>query len=179
MKLYNHKVAEGDNNLFNVPNMLLQKTPSDEFVATTHLTVAAKGEQQMGGLIMMGLDYSALVVCRVGDEFQLQQRTCKGADKNKKEEVQVLATLKATDADKYNYEPAIYCDVYLRLQVKKGGEMTFSYSMNGKKYTSVGQMFKMREGKWIGAKIGLVAAQPAGKAVKGFANVDWFRVTKK
>ena len=179
MKLYNHKVAEGDNNLFNVPNMLLQKTPADEFVATTHLTVAAKGEQQMGGLIMMGLDYSALVVCRVGDEFQLQQRTCKSADKNKKEEVQVLATLKPTDADKYNYEPALYCDIYLRLQVKEGGNLTFAYSTNGKKYTAVGQPFKMREGKWIGAKMGLVVAQPAGKAVKGFANVDWFRVTKK
>jgi hypothetical protein len=40
----------------------------------------------MGGIIMMGLDYSALVVKRVGDKFQLQQITCKNADKDAAEE---------------------------------------------------------------------------------------------
>lgn len=56
----------------------------------------------------MGLDYSALVVKRVGNEFQLQQITCHSADKGKAEEVKVLETLKATSADKVDYQPAIH-----------------------------------------------------------------------
>lgn len=35
----------------------------------------------------------------------------------------------------------------------------------------------MREGKWIGAKIGFVAAEPAGKANRGWLEADWFHVT--
>ena len=34
------------------------------------------------------------------------------------------------------------------------------------------------EGKWIGAKIGFVAAEPAGTANRGWIDADWFRVTK-
>ena len=54
----------------------------------------------------------------------------------------------------------------------------FYYSLDGKKYKSAGSEFTMREGKWIGAKIGLVAAEPAGKANRGWIDADWFRVTK-
>lgn len=43
--------------------------------------MTAKEDNQYGGLIMMGLDYSALVVKRVGKEFLLQRITCKKADK--------------------------------------------------------------------------------------------------
>jgi hypothetical protein len=36
----------------------------------------------------------------------------------------------------------------------------------------------MREGKWIGAKFGFVACQPAAKGSMGFMDIDWIRVTK-
>jgi hypothetical protein len=36
----------------------------------------------------------------------------------------------------------------------------------------------MREGKWIGAKMGLLAESKNRKATKGWLDVDWFRVTK-
>lgn len=178
-RLYTRKQSKDFVNLWESPNMLLQKTPADAFTATTHLTFAAKKEGQYTGLIMMGLDYSALVVKRVGDEFQLQQITCKSADKGKPETVKVLATLKPSDRDTIEYDPAIYRDIYLRLTVKEGALMTFSYSLNGKKYTKVGDEFKMREGKWIGAKFGYIAEEPFGKGISGFVNVDWMRVTKK
>lgn len=45
-----------------VPNLLLQKTPADKFTATAKVRVTAKDQNQFGGLIMMGLDYSAIVV---------------------------------------------------------------------------------------------------------------------
>ena len=76
-----------------------------------------------------------------------------------------------------DYQPAIHCDIFLRMVVANG-KMHFSYSMNGKKYQDVGEEFTMREGKWIGAKIGFVAVQPYGNESRGWIDADWFRVTK-
>ncbi len=160
------------------PAMLLQKTPADVFTATTKVRFAAKAEKQYGGLIMFGMDYSALVVKRVGEEFQLQQITCKAADKGKEETVKVLATLKPTDKDKVNYNPALYIDVYLQTKVSNG-KCTFAYSTNGKSFKAVGDELTMKEGKWVGAKVGLVASQPIDiKGNKGYLDIDWFRITK-
>ena len=177
-RLYNNKLSENFVNLWEAPNLLLQKTPADEFVVTTKVRVAAKQEGNYGGLIMMGRDYSALVIKRVGEAFQLQQLTCIGADKNKKETVEVLADLQPTEKDKINYDPAIYEELYLQLTVHQGGKMTFAYSKNGKKFTAVGKEFTMKEGKWIGATFGFVAEQPYGKGVVGFMDIDWVRISQ-
>lgn len=176
-RIYNHKVSDKFVNLWEVPNLLLQKTPADKFTATTKIRFTSKAEGQYGGLIMMGLDYSALVLRRVGDEFQLQQVTCRSADKGKPETVDVIATLKPTAVDKIDYQPAIHEDIYLRMKVD-AGKCRFSYSLDGRKYRDAGTEFKMREGKWIGAKIGYVSAEPAGKTNRGWIDADWFRVTK-
>lgn len=177
-RMYTHKLSENFVNLWEAPSLLLQKTPADAFTATAKIKLAAKSEGQFGGLIMMGRGYSALVVKRVGDAFQLQQLTCNKADGNKAEEVKVIAELKPTEIDKINYEPAIYEEIYFRLTVKEGAKMTFAYSLDGKKFKTAGNEFTMREGKWIGAKFGFVACQPAAKGSMGFMDIDWIRVTK-
>jgi len=162
--------------LWEVPNLMLQKTPADRFTATAKLRMTAKDEQQMGGIIMMGLDYSALVVKRVGDAFQLQRITCKSADKGKKEAVEVIATLKPTAKDKVDYQPAIHEDIYMRMVVDDS-HVDFFYSLDGKSFKPAGAQFAMREGKWIGAKMGFVAVQPMGNENRGWVDADWFRVT--
>ena len=164
-------------NMWLVPNMLLQKIPADSFTATTKLRLAAKAEHQRGGIIMMGLSYSALVVERVGEEFLLKQLTCLDADKGQAEQTQVIATLKPTDRDKIPYHPALYLDIQLRMTVSDG-LVNFAYSRDGKSFQPVGTTFKMREGKWIGAKIGLVAVEDNEKSDSGLLDVDWFRVAK-
>ena len=179
-------------NLFGVPNMLLQKTPADEFMATTKVRFTSKADGQMGGIIMMGLDYSALVVKRVGKEFQLLRLTCKQADKGKAQEEELITTLKPTAEDKIDYKPGIHEDIYLLLRVtlpdkdklkNKGGyegkpQVTFAYSMDGKTFRQAGAPFQMRQGKWIGAKFGYVCVEDNAKADRGWLDVDWMRVTK-
>ena len=174
-------------NLWLVPNMLLQKTPADEFTATAKLRFTSKADGQFGGLIMMGLDYSTLVVRRTGQEFQLVQMTCKDADKGKAQTENVIATLKPTAVDKTDYKPGIHCDIYLRLTVSNaeagqphGGKpvVHFAYSRDGKKYQACGDAFTMREGKWIGAKFGFVSAETDAKADRGWIDADWIRITK-
>ena len=176
-RIYTHKLSDNFINLWEVPNLMLQKTPADKFTATAKIRFTSKDQNQFGGIIMMGLDYSALVVKRVGGGFQLQRLTCKSADKGKPEVVDVIATLKPTEVDTIDYQPGTHEDIYLRMKVADG-KCRFSYSLDGKKYKEAGAEFAMREGKWIGAKIGFVAAEPAGKANRGWIDADWFRVTK-
>ena len=176
-RIYTYKLSENWKNFWEVPNLLLQKTPADKFTVTTKLRMTSKADGQFGGLIMMGLDYSALVVRRQGEEFQLVQMTCHAADKGKQQTEKVIATLKPTAADKIDYKPGIHEDIYLRLTVDDS-KLHFSYSMNGKKFTECGDEFKMREGKWIGAKFGFIAAETNAKADRGWVEADWIRVTK-
>jgi beta-xylosidase len=139
--------------------------------------MTSKADGQFGGLIRMGLDYSALVVRRIGKEFQLVQMTCKAADKGKAQTEEVLAMLKPTAADKIDYKPGIHEDIYLRLKVKDS-KVQFFWSQNGKKFTNCGQEFQMKEGKWIGAKFGFIAAETDAKCDRGWVDADWIRIEK-
>ena len=172
-RLYTHK---SDLPLWHTPSLLLQKTPADRFTATARLKLVGKAEGQMGGLVMMGLDYSALVVRRVADRFELRQITCHNADKGKPETVRTLATLPPTGRDETDYQFAIHEDIYMRMNVCDG-RLQFAYSRDGRRFTPVGEPFAMREGKWVGARMGFVAQEPAGNANRGWVDADWFRVT--
>jgi len=177
MRVYTYKMNAGENNLWQVPNMLLQKTPADSFTATAKIRMTSKDQDQLGGIIMMGLDYSALVVKRVGDDFQLLRLVCKSADKGKAQQEELITTLKPTLRDKIDYQPAIHEDIYLRMAVNDS-KCRFYYSTNGKTFKEAGEPFAMREGKWIGAKIGIVAAESKSDSNRGWVDADWFRVTK-
>ena len=176
-RLYTQDIPQHFRSLWDVPNLLLQKPTALRFTATAKVRFASKDDNQYGGLVMMGRDYSALVVHRQGDAFLLQRHTCKGADAGKTETQQTLATLMPTDRDTIPYSPAIYLDLYLRLTVKDG-QCRFAYSMDGKHYKDAGDVFAMREGKWIGAKFGFVAECSNRKGNRGWLDVDWIRITK-
>ena len=186
-RIYTHKLSEGWKNFWEVPNMLLQKTPADEFTVTTKFRFTSKADGQMGGLIMMGLDYSAIVVRRIGREFQLVQLTCHQADKDKPQTENVIATLQPTAEDKTDYKPGIHEDIFLRLTVTNaeagqphGGKpiVHFAWSRDGKKFTPCGTTFTMCQGKWIGAKFGFVSVETDAKADRGWLDADWIRITK-
>ena len=176
-RLYTQDLPQHFRSLWDVPNLLLQKPTALRFTATAKVRFASKDDNQYGGLVMMGRDYSALVVHRQGDAFLLQRHTCKGADTGQTETQQTLATLMPTDRDTIPYSPAIYLDLYLRLTVKDG-QCRFAYSMDGKHYKDAGDVFAMREGKWIGAKFGFVAECSNRKGNRGWLDVDWIRITK-
>ena len=174
MRLYTY---DSEGTLWDAPNLLLQKPTAPCFTATAKVRFAAKEDGQYGGLVMMGRDYSAIVVQRQGDSFLIQRHTCIGADEGKAETQQTIATLKATERDTIPYSPAIYIDMYLRIKVKDG-ICNYSYSLDGKRFKDAGDPFTMREGKWIGAKFGFVAECKNRKEPRGWLDVDWIRVNK-
>ena len=185
MRIYTYKLSDGWKNFWEVPNMLLQKTPADEFMATAKLRFTSKADGQMGGLIMMGHNYQALVVKRVGKEFQLLLLTCQDADRGKPQQEELIATLKPTAEDKIDYKPGIHEDIYLRLKVTNaeagvahGGKpmVSFAWSQDGKKFKDCGQQYTMKQGKWIGAKFGFIAVETNPKVDRGWVDADWIRI---
>ena len=164
-------------NLWEAGNLLLQKTPAKDFCVTTKMRFASKEDNQYGGVIMMGMNYQALVVRRMGDSFLLQQLHCNGADTGGVETQKTLATLKPTERDTIPYSPAIYLDIYMQMRVKDS-KCQFAYSLDGKRYKDVGDVFGLRQGKWIGAKMGYVSERSNTKGNRGWIDADWFRVTK-
>jgi hypothetical protein len=65
---------------------------------------------------------------------------------------------------------------YLRVKVSKDGVCDFSYSVDGTSFSSVGQPFRARQGKWIGAKVGIFAVREGKTRETGYADFDWFRI---
>ena len=187
MRIYTFKLSDGWKNFWEVSNLLLQKTPADEFTVTAKVRFTSKADGQMGGIIMMGHNYQALVVRRVGKEFQLVILTCQDADRGNPHQEEVVATLKPTAEDKIDYKPGIHEDIYLQLKVRNaeagaahGGKpkVSFAWSQNGKKYQDCGGEYPMKEGKWIGAKFGFVAVDTNPKTDRGWLDADWIHITK-
>jgi beta-xylosidase len=168
LRLYTAKVPDSAKNLWEVPHILMQKFPAEEFTATTKLTFKPnpKLQNERVGLTVYGLSYAYLGVKSTKEGLQLIYANCKNADKGNAEEEQVIAKLNSGT-------------VYLQVQVTKGGRCKFRYSTNGTNYQQLNNVFEARPGKWIGAKLGLFAIREQQTNDSGYADFDWFKVDKR
>lgn len=165
LRLFSAKVPDSAKNLWDVPNLLMQKFPTAIFTATAKLTFTpnTKIENEKSGLVVMGLSYAAIVVKSKKDGLYLVYNTCKNADKGKDESEMQLGKLSGKD-------------VYFRVAVSNGASCKFSYSLNGVDFIEVKDTFTAEPGKWIGAKVGLFCIRDQQINDSGFVDVDWFRV---
>ncbi len=176
-RIYGHELSPHFKNFWEVPNLLMQKFPAEEFTATAKLKVSAKDDGQLSGLIIMGWDYSWIGVEKQGEKFLLKQAVCKDAEQGNLEQVSTLAVLEPSRKFEAGLFPNYEREIYIRVHVDKGAYCRFSHSLDGKKFTEAGTLFKARQGKWIGAKVGMFSVTPHGKE-RGWVDVDWFRVEK-
>ena len=176
-RIYGHELSPHFKNFWEVPNLLMQKFPAEEFTATAKLKVSAKDDGQLSGLIIMGWDYSWIGVEKQEEKFLLKQAVCKDAEQGNLEQVSTLAVLEPSRKFEAGLFPNYEREIYIRVHVGKGAYCRFSYSLDGKKFTEAGTLFKARQGKWIGAKVGMFSVTPHGKE-RGWVDVDWFRVEK-
>ena len=175
MRIYSHILSPEFVNFWEVPNLLLQKFPAEEFTATTKLKVSAKDDGQMSGLIVMGWDYAYLGVEKSGEGFILKYVQCKDAEQKTPEKTSVVGMLDKCRTFEAGLYPNYEIDIYLRVKVEVGGKCSFYYSTDGKRFHNVGDTFIARQGKWIGAKVGLFSVAPYGKE-RGWVDADWFRI---
>lgn len=165
LRLYSWKVPEDAKNLWDVPNILMQKLPADAFTATTKMTFTAnpKLENEKAGLVLMGQSYASLAIRSRKDGLELVYGVCRKAVDGKPEAETVLTRLPNGT-------------VYLRIRMTGGAKCQFSYSLDGQSFTAAGEPFQAEPGKWIGAKMGLFCTRTTQINDSGFADFDWFRV---
>lgn len=163
LRLYAIPPPDAFHNLWDVPNLLLQKFPAPEFTVTAKLTFTGRVTQDRTGLIIMGADYAYIGLQKTGDAVTVSQVICKDADRGAAERQAASAELHAGT-------------VYLRVRVSADAVSRFSYSTEGTKFIAMGEPFTARPGRWIGAKVGLFALGTIPAPEYGYADYDWFRV---
>lgn len=164
-------------NLWTVPNLLLQKFPAEIFTATTRLHFCSKSDGDSGGILIMGYDYARLALTRRGEAADLELIVCHDADRGSEEQRTLLATLPLERCES-GATPLYRTEITLRVEVGAGGRCRFAYSTGGKRFTTDKASFTAREGRWIGAKVGLFCINSGSTSDRGWIDVDWFRITK-
>ncbi|MDQ8201734.1 glycoside hydrolase 43 family protein [Pelagicoccus sp. SDUM812003] len=150
-------------NLWNAPHLLLQKLPAPAFTATAKIDASGLLDGERSGLVMMGMDYALLAVERDGDAFQLVYSTCEDARRQNPETRDASA-------------PLVSARAFLQVEMMPGGLCQFRYSEDGETFVDIGAPFQAVEGRWIGAKVGLVSLKPSQVGAYGQANYDYFRI---
>jgi len=178
LRVYSYLQSEDYRNFWEVPNLLLQKFPAEQFTATTKVKISADTDGESSGFIVMGRDYCRLAFEKQGDKFVMKQISCKDAEPGNAEVVTVLDEIEPTRKYNAGAKNNQELDIYLRLHVGDGALCQFSYSLDGKRYKQAGTAFKAREGKWIGAKMGFFSTAPYASPQRGWIDIDWFKVTK-
>lgn len=165
LRLYCQMLPKKFKNYWQVPNILTQKFPAPEFTATTKLNFHPRNNGDKVGFIVLGRSYAYLSLTKKPDGIYLAYTTCEHADKGHSETVHSIKKIRGTS-------------IYFRVRVDKGAICHFSYSLNNKKFHKVGQPFQAVEGKWIGAKVGMFSTTTSSYRDFGFADFDWFRISK-
>ncbi len=160
LRLRTQPIFDGGTNLWSAPHLLLQKLPAPSFTATTSMDSDALAAGSTAGLVLFGLDYAFVGVRRSEDGGrEIVMARAIRADEGAREEI-VAAAMPDGDS------------VRLRVSVQEGGLSQFFYSNADGPFTAVGEPFQAREGKWVGAKVGLFAR---GASAEGsYADFDEF-----
>lgn len=156
---YNESVIS----LWKVQNLLLQKFPAPAFSATTRMDATQLKKGEKAGLVIMGLDYATVSLSSTNQGYRLDFSVCENAMESMPEETRQSVNMAKAD-------------IWLRVDVHGGGICRFKYSENGSDFKEIGQPFQAKEGRWIGAKVGIFATSKQETGIKGSADFDWFRV---
>jgi beta-xylosidase len=163
MRLYSKQVLTENGNLWYAPNLLLQKFPAPEFSATTVVNLTSVNGKERAGLVIMGEAFAYIGIEKTEKGYMVSQCTgdngnCGGFPK----ECRSTALQRNT--------------VWLKVDVNKEAKCRFSFSEDGKTYSSLGNEFNAKRGKWIGAKVGIFCINPSVEPSKGYADFDWFKI---
>lgn len=123
-------------------------------MATARIVATLRNESDRAGLVLMGKDYGSLVIEKTPRGKVLRQLLCKQADQGTPERVAAEV-------------PFSQDVVYLRAAIDEG-KVSFTYSLDGDEFYSIGQSFVAQPGIWIGAKIGIFASGETDRGELGY-----------
>ncbi|MDR1698242.1 MAG: glycoside hydrolase 43 family protein [Prevotellaceae bacterium] len=154
-------------NLWDVPNLLLQKFPAEEFTVTAKMTFTpdARYTGERAGFVVMGEDYALISIENTRDGLIFSQRECMQAHKGNEEKINAFA-------------PTLVNSFYVKLEVRKNAVCHFSYSLDGVNFNEMGNAFTAKAGRWIGAKFGFFCQRPKWSNDGGWLDVSEINVTQ-
>ncbi|MCZ8513813.1 glycoside hydrolase 43 family protein [Paenibacillus filicis] len=165
LRLHTLPLPEGAATLYDAPQLLMQKLPAPSFSAVTRLEFEPKSGEE-AGLIVFGDRYAFLAISgeeQGGYKLSLSIGEARDGDRVERTEESV----------RYNNGT-----VYLKVSVDERAECRFSYSLEGERYIPIGSPFRAAKGRWVGAKVGLFAADRNQTGPSGHADFNFFTVEK-
>ena len=194
VRLYSVEQKWPYKSLWDCPNYLSQKFPAERFAVRAKLSfrpnpqLKERGEQ--AGFAVMGNDYAGLRLTDTEEGARLEYIECIGASKGGSESARELAVLPYRydplphDRESKNVPFVIYRDVpevvvWVELDVRPKAVVgnvpdaicRFNYSLDGKRFTSVGSTFTAKPELWVGAKFGFWCNRFSPKNDSGWLDV--------
>ena len=151
LRLYPQFTA--DENLTLLPNLLLQKFPARAFTVETLLEFTPQSAGEAAGVIIVGESFATLALEKKDAGNQL--------------------VLRINGVVKF-VQDTMPGSVKLRVSVKDDGWCQFSFA-TADNFVTLPHIFPAKQGKWIGAKLGLYSLKRIKAAPAGQVDVDYFR----
>lgn len=166
LRLYAYPWPDSAKNLWDIPSIVAQKFPADEFMVTAKVSFYPKKAGDMFGLIVFGTDYATMSFQWTDESgyYRILPAIVKNADKGSQ-------CCSISDERK-----KITAPFYARVIVKKGAVCSVGYSVDAVDFKMFDQQFTAKPGRWVGAKLGLFCVGAEKTNDSGYADVDWFRV---
>lgn len=153
------------NSWYDAPQFLTQKFAGPAFTATTRIELRADRPGDIAGLTVFGYTYAVLGVRQTGALAQVVLIVNADAQKPGAQQREV-ATAEIPPGP-----------IHLRVAVDEKAQCQFSWSIDNRKFTAIGEPVQATVDRWIGATFGLIAVSSPDVASTGYADFDWFRVT--
>ena len=157
------------------PNLLLQKIPAPDFAVTTKIDRLVQAPGEHAGLIIYGDPCAWIGLVKTATGWRVSQTISRaGRAANSADTVTEAAGAEVPSGA-----------LYLAFSMAGGSRAQFSYSEDGKSYTTLGPSVTVAaiHGSWIGAKFGLFAIgnpppNPSTAIPKPIqADFDWIHIT--
>lgn len=165
LRMFSVYNSDSINNLWNLPNILTQKLPAEAFTATAKVNFSPKFNNEIFGLVMFGLDYAYVAIEKRENGLFFCYRENFNADKNKKE----------VEIDTHLISGHTF---YLQIKMLKDGICYFGFGENENNIIQVSKSFTAKQGKWVGAKLGMFCNRKNITNDAGYVDVDWFKIEK-
>lgn len=145
------------NDLSRIPNLLLQKFPARHFTAETCLDFTAAATGAEAGIVIAGNSLAALALRMTESGMQLVWRE---------------------DGHEHVLGEARQNKVKFQVAVHDGGRCDFRMIDDRGVTQTLREGFQAREGKWIGAKIGIYCMAAKKSTAISHADFDYFRFAR-
>ncbi|KWX73729.1 glycoside hydrolase [Paenibacillus riograndensis] len=156
--------------LYDTPQLLMQKLAAPVFTATVKITPRFSSCAERAGLVVLGhrAFCIALSLDPAGDLWLAQYESSAADDPSRKDlDLGVKAAGILIQAE----------SLYLRASFEEANGCRFSFSREGSDYIEFGSPFRLEEGQWVGAKVGLFALSLTPGEDQGYAGFERFTIS--